>query len=452
MTNKPFKVYNMNSGSGSLNAIVEEVDVEKDGDRVNNVKDMRMFKTERSRSGAIKMWQLVILWMNGMIGTGFMKVGFAVRTGVGAFVAVLILMLLVTQMSNWFMYQTALVTDCYSYDDIWAAAYGHKTRIIPVFVFMLVSFGFVSMYYVNAAVIYEGMVLHTITAFGGPFYYNRIFVLSCFWLVGVAPCVFLCRTPLRMVGPSIVALVSAGCLVVYAIYVAVGEFNMNGFDPQKKMEWFDGMMLADALASLNQAFLFAPINLVALRAFPEASVTVASRASWITVLTGAVLYSAIGLLTYFTLFDVNTGEIFMMYFETGVTGRFIGSRAVNIMSLVAGWVLMATSTVVMLQPGTVTLMSFVGKSPEVNWKLHVGLQLVCSFIMMLVGCVDAHISVYWGIFIDIGCFAIVFFLPQGTFFKIRGKEDKMLFAIAVGMCLFGAAISIFTVFYTVWNW
>lgn len=400
----------------------------------------------------------IFLVLNAIIGTGVLSFGEKFRNGVILSLIINGLSLALNFGAQWLLFRCVQMTACYSYEEIWHAAYGRRSRIIPATCLLILCFGIVQIFF-NLLVSQFGTLINvTLKINNKTTYHNSFFILFLVWLVCVVPFCFVRRMKVLVI-PSIVAMVAVLFLLIYIIYLFAGQHRYNNyvFDPAKQMKWVANVDLGKMIQAFLFGYTYAPLvfpSVLTVRPHREGELSFRCvlRNTGIALGISFCLYELFGLLEYFTLFDLNTGASYLSYFRNPSDLWFTGSTGFNIAAGVAGVVLLVMSIPLYLVTGGEIVVSFF--APEVKMPGLVAMitKLVVSLILALLTCATVYVSKVVSIFVDIASTFLCFMFVPLAYFVFKGAEDKKLFGFVVFMGVCSLAILGFVIYYEVHVW
>ena len=400
----------------------------------------------------------VFITLNAIIGTGVLGFGDDFRNGVIPTLVTNILAMGLNLAAVWILFRCAQITECYSYSEIWDAAFGEKTRIIPTIMLIILSFGIIEIFYTLILSTFGTLINAELTITNKTVYKNNFFILLIVWLVGVAPACF-AREIRRLVIPSMVAMATVALLLIYTIYTFGGQYRYNHhvFDPAKQFRWAANVDIGRMIQSFLFGYTYVPLlfpTILALKTNEshELSMKKMMKSTGIALTITFVVYELFGLFSYFTLFDINTGATYLSYFRTATENRFNVPPELTIVACVLAIVLLILSIPLYLVAGGDLCVSFWEMEPSKKYKVSLITKLVVTFVLALLTCATVYVSKVISILVDISSTFLCFMFVPLTWFIFKGMEDKPMFAIVLFMAIVSVAVLGFVIYYEVHVW
>ena len=400
----------------------------------------------------------VFITLNAIIGTGVLGFGDDFRNGVIPTLITNVLAMCLNFAAVWILIFCVQITECYSYAEIWHAAFGEKTRIIPTIMLIILSFGIVEIFYTLILSTFGTLINAELTTTNKTVYKNKFFILFIVWLVGVAPACF--ASGMRgLVIPSMIAMAVVVLLLVYTIYTFGGQYayNHHVFDPARQFKWAANVDIGRMIQSFLFGYTYVPLlfpTILSLKTNEdhELSLKKVMKSTGIALTITFFVYELFGLFSYFTLFDINTGATYLSYFRTASENRFSVPSWGTIAACALAIVLLILSIPLYLVAGGDLCVSFWEMEPSKARKVSLITKLVVTFVLALLTCATVYVSKVISILVDISSTFLCFMFVPLTYFVFKGTENKPMFALILFMGIVSIAVLGFVIYYEVHVW
>ncbi|OHT15286.1 Transmembrane amino acid transporter protein [Tritrichomonas foetus] len=267
-----------------------------------------------SRRGLLTVWQLVAVAANSAIGIGTLRLGSAYSTGLIPTIVINIVIALFTFYALKFYVWSAAFYHESTYEEIMSVGFSPRMAIISGACSILSTFVFLADYF-------SFITTHIIELMNQidtdlPYYITNPYIIGLFLSI-----IFFIPVSLsnRLIFVVYISYLELLCFFIIFLYVVVNFFirvHTYGFDPNHQFSFFRlNMGITDTISTYNYAYVICPFAWPGMRHALEPTVNNMSRMFRNVVIIAFVSYTLMGLFSYLTFFDENTGGIILDYYE-----------------------------------------------------------------------------------------------------------------------------------------
>lgn len=401
------------------------------------------------RYGNIKFIDFVVYCLNIAIGSGALKLGFAFRAGL---LFSLIISIIIAILSFYSLELYAITAAHYhvsTFEDIWKSAFSEwGSNVLAVFSILFALINIMSYYqFLQGSVITVVTLIielfdnssHKAETIGN---YQFLIGLLIAFIFSVPFCL---STNYR--ATINISYISMGAFILLLIYIIIRfavDVSKTGFDPNHEFKLFDTSdYCVGCISSFILAYIIYPIEWPNLMYFKNSSRKGISFLFLTIIISCFVIYSLIGIFSYFTFFSKNTGGMVMNFYPQENTldkilliiGHFLSFIVVIFTMLVRINVCRYSLYKILVKKDNLT--------PE-TWSLF-------GIAFSLIGCTLSNLPTDVTDIIskigDIIAAFYMFFIPSIIFIRGHGKSRLFYLFMAILEMIVGVGAIVFLIYY-----
>lgn len=400
---------------------------------VTNRNDRQIFQEYKN---SLTIQEAVAVMCNTAIGTGMLKLGYVFRCGAMLSCIVNTILGLLSLYGLYIYVEAASFWRQPTFETMWIKAFGYASSIIS-FIISYVSAVLVMMFYIQ-------FVAQSIQSIINEFWEVNQVVTDNYTIMGIAS--VLCFIPICFVSsPKTVAklcYVAIVCIVylsIHTIYWFVWHVNEYGFDPNGQLAFFRfDDTLANCFSSLSTAYLIAPVAFPGIQHVRNPTPRRLMRVFTLMIATCYILYTVLGLSSYFTFFDENEGGLILDYYPQT---WYVTSAKVAIT------ILMILSIPMVLNPSRFVTINMIWPCDHYPKAVWVAVGIVTYFFAVFCAFLDEP----WATILSVTCDSfsplLLFVVPSVLFLKGYKTSRKLHFVGCWFMIAAGIACTAY-IFYS----
>lgn len=322
-----------------------------------------------------------------MIGTGLLWSPYSFRCGVVMSVVVNIICAILSMIGIFIQFDIAAKIREYTFDKIWSSIFGPAYKVLPDVLLLFSSIG--------TTIVQMNLIIQALRSIVGPisteeprFYLNSIFLCFIIFVIGILPFCLL-KNVKYIIYPSQAGLMLVIIFLIYYLYIFIGfSIDRKGIDPEKQLKLIDCDFILICFKHSFLSYHYQPIVLPIVNEmnYPKKKSLIYS--SWSVIFTGFMVYLTCGLLGYLTLYDINQGHIFLVYF-TGEKPYFTGSAIFNFVMIIISILNFICSMPTYFFAANESIYTLFSLHPSLEWwippLIRAGFGLSCALLASIEG-------------------------------------------------------------------
>ena len=401
--------------------------------RNTDIDDLQIFA---QRKNSLDYPSTIAFLLNVAIGTGVMRLGNAYKAGA---ILTPILSTIIAVLSTYAFYlflKAGVKTKSSTFEAIWSKSFGEKTVIICASISMISKLMALKSYI--SFVIDQLVAIITKFAPDPPSWViDRFFLFFCVMIVFYIP--ILSSKSLKLI--AIICYIKVTCLsflCIVFIYYFIYYVERDGFDPRDEIAYFrfDSRFIT-ALDSLLTAYLILPMSYPGLKHFRNLTVNNFLREYRTAMIIAWFVYNIVGLLSYFTFFELNTGALILSYYE---------DNDFTLVAQIALTIMMIFTCPVALNPVRYVLIDIFGHGSDFNSDVWCHVGICVMIIAMVISSLTGDVNFWVTTITNIRSPLVLFILPSILYLKACGKEKMRHFVLALIILALGLVAVAFVLY------
>ncbi|OHT00052.1 Transmembrane amino acid transporter protein [Tritrichomonas foetus] len=402
-------------------------------DKMQNINDAQLFPQLHNSIGTIPT---ILFLINTAIGTGIMKLGTAFKAGCILTIILNTIVVIISTYSFYLYLKVASITKSSTFESVWAKLFGEKTVVICGTISIISKFMAIRTY---SGFCIDQLQLLIVTYYeDAPWWFvDRYVLLALITIIFYIPPLF--SKSLTMVTIiSSIKVVFLALLCILIIYRFFEHLSIDGFDPRNEIVYFrfDRNLLLCLDIFLN-AYPVMPISFPGLKHFRHLTVNRFLSNYIITMIICWIVYNLIGLLCYFTFFELNTGDLILSYYP---------NDALNGISQFSLAIMIIFTIPVTLNHIRFVFIDLISKGAEYNSSVWIQSGFIILLLAYVISCIQGKISFWISTITSIRSPLVLFILPSIFYIRAFKNTNKTHFALSIIILILGIA-SMFFVLY-----
>ena len=230
------------------------------------------------------------------------------------------------------------------------------------------------------------------------------------------------------------------CILILAsitVVLLVRTVKKDGFDPNHQMVTIgsDASTYTSCIASYSTAYLFQPISYPSISNLVNATEKRVNIVLFGTIILIWFLYFVFGLMEYFTLFDLNTGDVFFNYFDN--------DPIVVIAKCVLSF-MMILSIVILSNPSrNVVMLSIVPQRKGKSTTVWIWLSILLFFVVLCLSQAGDMATLIIAMIVDFTAPLNMLTQPAIQYLLACRGDSSFLNVVAFIVGLLGVALTVF---------
>lgn len=389
---------------------------------------------EKDKNGQMTMLQAVLVLTITITGIGLLSVSYCFRSGVFLNLILTLILASVSFVTFIYLIDSSVKSNIHDYSQLMSVALSSKFVIVVNIILAVLLFG-VGILYIQYTYSLTSAFLKNFKGIPN-WVYNRWFLIFTPVLCINFP--LMCLKTMQKL--SFVSFASMALVFVYFLHCAYyfGKSVKNdGFDPQKQMKYFDfSRIFLSAMGIQATSYTCHPNIFPTLVKLENGTKTRKTIVMACVVCLAYLIYTAPGLLGYFTLFDKIQDPVVITYYPSGQIFTSITTGLYALLTVFCVPLILFACRL------SINDIIFKTEFTTLRWNL---IALVLLVLAAIIAITVKKINSIFGIIGGVLCPLIAYILPAFYYIRIcKPGIFKLLFAYFV--ILFGFAIIVISLY------
>lgn len=399
--------------------------------------------------GNIKFIDFVVYCLNVAIGSGALKLGFAFRAGLLFSLIVSIAVAILSFYSLELYVLSASRYHASTFEEIWKSAFSEWSSItLAIFSIIFAIINLMGYYqFLQGSVI--TIVSLIIELFEDSSHkieevekYQFVIGILITLVFSIPFCIS--SSAHTTITISYISMASFTLLLIYIIIRFIIDACKNGFDPSNEFKLFDvSDHCVGCLSSFILAYLIYPLEYPSLKYSKNGSKRGLSLIFLTLIISCFILYSLMGIFSYFSFFSKNTGGSIMTYYPEETTT----DRILLIVGHLLSFIMVIFTMLVRINVCRYSLIQIFEKRENIPQETWVLFGITFSLIGCALSNLPNEITDIIGKLSDIIAALFMFFIPPIMFIRGYGKSRPFYLFIAIFELLVGIAAIVFYIYF-----
>ncbi|OHT15284.1 Transmembrane amino acid transporter protein [Tritrichomonas foetus] len=389
-----------------------------------------------SRKGSLSFWDLVIVGVNSAVGMAALRLGSTFHSGF--FLSIFLYMFIAA--FSFYAIQLYIWSAAHfhesTYEEIWTEAFSNKTAVICGFCSIYSTFLFLADY----VQIIQQEIIDLINIFApnvnssvkSP--YTIGLILMALFFVPIS----LSSSLRAVVNISIFQVITYAILLVYVVARFAISVKNEGFDPNHQFSYFRfDIRASNDVATLIFAYVIFPFAWPGMRHSQQPTIKNITNVFKTIISIVFVSYLVMGIFSYLTFFDENTGGIIIEYYPNDTLSI--------IMKIVAIFFILF-SCPLLLNNIRYIILNVIDKTDNFPKNIWSMMGVCITFIaVILANLTDKYMDVIY-IIGDVFSSLLVFIFPATFYLRGFGRKVKFHFVMSIIVIIVGIICAVFVTF------